>query len=140
VYLLIREEISPFLFMYDRKQHLLDNYAHLLFDKRLHNRILFYQEILQVLKNPILKTMLRRSQHACRQRDSRFKWRYQWFSRDCSQELEIKAPLSSPTAFKTFGPKLPGLTRKSSSFRNYILDTTVTSITYFHRPLLAKTL
>lgn len=60
---------------------------------------------------------------------------------DCSQEYEIKAPLSSPTAFKTFGPKLPGLmTRKSSSFRNYILDTTVTSIAYFHCPLyiLAK--
>lgn len=51
------------------------------------------------------------------------------FSGDCSQELEIKAPLPPSTAFKAFiGPKLPGLTtRKSSSSRNYILDKTVTS-------------
>ncbi|EZA61155.1 E3 ubiquitin-protein ligase HECTD1 [Ooceraea biroi] len=42
-----------------------------------------------------------------------------------NEEFEIKAP-SAPTVFKAFvGPKLPGLTiRKSSSSRNYILDTT----------------
>ncbi|XP_032682620.1 E3 ubiquitin-protein ligase HECTD1 isoform X6 [Odontomachus brunneus] len=43
-----------------------------------------------------------------------------------NEELEIKAPLPSSTAFKALiGPKLPGLTtRKSSSSRNYILDKT----------------
>ncbi|XP_011267642.1 E3 ubiquitin-protein ligase HECTD1 isoform X4 [Camponotus floridanus] len=40
-----------------------------------------------------------------------------------NEELEIKAPLSSPTAFKVFGPKLLGLTTRKSCC-NYILDKT----------------